>query len=139
MIGEEEYLMIRDLAQEQELTTGKANISILPKQLNLDRKTIRKYLLRSKTPSDLRRPQRASKLDSFKSHINQRLDQFPMLSHCAKIKLALGRMNSIILFTVEFVSFNIDHPHFVIRNFNSTWIFIRIKTRANNEPFLSCN
>jgi transposase len=79
-LTDEEYLMIRDLAQEQEITIGRVNISALSKQLNYDRKTIRKYLLPPLSPSKLRCQPKASKLDPFKDHICERLEQFPLLS-----------------------------------------------------------
>lgn len=72
--------MIRDLAQEQEITTGKVNISVLSKQLNYDRKTIRKYLMQPTSPSGLRYHSKPSKLDPYKEHISERLSQFPLLS-----------------------------------------------------------
>jgi transposase len=49
IIEEEEYQMIQELAQEQEITTGKVNISALSKQTGYDRKTIRKYLTQCKS------------------------------------------------------------------------------------------
>jgi len=80
VLTEEEYLMIRDLAQEQEITTGRVNISVLSKQLNYDRKTIRKYLSQPTSLSCLRRDPKPSKLDPYKEHITHRLGQFPLLS-----------------------------------------------------------
>ena len=80
MIEEEEYLMIQELAQEQEITTGKVIISSLSKQTGYDRKTIRKYLTRCKSVDELHRKQRESKLDPFKEHLPERLEQFPRLS-----------------------------------------------------------
>jgi transposase len=80
MIDEEEYLMLRDLAQEQEITTGRINISALSRHEGYDRKTIRKYLLEPNFPSERHRQTRKSKLDRFKDHIHQRLEQFPLLS-----------------------------------------------------------
>jgi transposase len=80
MIDEEEYLMLRELAQELEITTGRVNLSALSKQIGYDRKTIRKYLSRRKSPFELHRQQRKSKLDPFKEHLHQRLEQFPLLS-----------------------------------------------------------
>jgi hypothetical protein len=80
MIRYEEYLMIRDLALKQEITTGRVNISVLSKQLNLDQKIIRKYLLDPTTTSELHRQQKPGKLDPFKEYISQRLEQLPLLS-----------------------------------------------------------
>jgi transposase len=80
MIEEEEYLLIQDLAQEQEITRGKINISDLSKQIGHDRKTIRKYLLQRKSPGELKIKKRESKLDPFKGYIQLRLEQFPRLS-----------------------------------------------------------
>jgi transposase len=80
MIDEEEYLMLRELAQEQEITTGRVNLSALSKQIGYDRKTIRKYLSQRKSPFELHRHQRKSKLDPYKEHLHQRLEQFPLLS-----------------------------------------------------------
>jgi transposase len=80
MIDEEEYLMLRELAQEQEITTGRLNLSALSKQIGYDRKTIRKYLSQRKSPFELHRHQRKSKLDPYKEHLHQRLEQFPLLS-----------------------------------------------------------
>ncbi len=72
--------MIKELAQEQEITTGKVNISSLSQQTGYDRKTIRKYLTQCKSLDDLHRKQRESKLDPFKEHLRERLEQFPRLS-----------------------------------------------------------
>ncbi len=72
--------MIKELAQEQEITTGKVNISSLSKQTGYDRKTIRKYLTQCKSLDELHRKQRESKLDPFKAHLHERLGQFPRLS-----------------------------------------------------------
>jgi transposase len=80
MIEEEEYLLIQDLAQEQEITRGKINISDLSKQIGHDRKTIRKYLLQRKSPGELKIKKSESKLDPFKGYIQLRLEQIPRLS-----------------------------------------------------------
>ena len=72
--------MIKELAQEQEITTGNVNISSLSKQTGYDRKTIRKYLTQCKSLDELHRKQRESKLDPFKEHLRERLEQFPRLS-----------------------------------------------------------
>lgn len=61
MIGEEEYLLIQDLAQEQEIAEGKVNISALSRDSGYDRKTIRKYLFQCQSPGDLRIKRRKSK------------------------------------------------------------------------------
>jgi hypothetical protein len=63
MIRDEESLMIRDFAFEQEITIGRVNISVLYKQLNLDQKTIRKYLLDFTTLSELHPEQNQTKTD----------------------------------------------------------------------------
>jgi len=44
MIEEEEYLVIKELTQEQEIMTGKVNIHSLSKQIGYGKKTIWKYL-----------------------------------------------------------------------------------------------
>jgi len=80
MIEEEEYQMIQELAQEQEITIGKVNIKALSKQTGYDRKTIQKYLTQCKSQGELYRKQRESKLDPFKEHLRERLEQFPRLS-----------------------------------------------------------
>ena len=49
-LTEEEYLMIRDLAQEQEITTRRVNISVLYTQLNYDPKDHPKISLASDIP-----------------------------------------------------------------------------------------
>ena len=63
MIREEEYLMIRDLAQEQEITTGHINISEISRETGYDRKTIRKLLAQNKVPRNTKRRSRSGKLD----------------------------------------------------------------------------
>ncbi len=80
MIEEEEWQMIQDLAQEQEITTGRVNIKALSRETGFDRKTIRKYLTQCKSLDELHRKQRESKLDPFKEHLKERLEQFPLLS-----------------------------------------------------------
>lgn len=72
--------MIQDLAQEQEITTGRVNIKALSRETGFDRKTIRKYLTQCKSLDELHRKQRESKLDPFKEHLKERLEQFPLLS-----------------------------------------------------------
>jgi DNA-binding MarR family transcriptional regulator len=51
MIDNEEYLMLRELAQEQKITTGRVNLSALSKQIGYDRKTIRKYRTARSVPA----------------------------------------------------------------------------------------
>ena len=80
MICEEEYLMIRDLAQEQEITTGNINISELSRETGYDRKTIRKLLAQNKIPRNAKRLRRPGKLDPHKGHIQERLAKYPQLS-----------------------------------------------------------
>jgi len=80
MIREEEYLMIRDLAQEQEITTGHINISEISRETGYDRKTIRKLLTQNKVPRNTKRRNRKGKLDPHKGYIQERLTQYPKLS-----------------------------------------------------------
>jgi transposase len=80
MIREEEYLMIRDLAQEQEITTGHINISELSRETGYDRKTIRKLLAQNKVPRNNKRRSRTGKLDPHKGYIQERLTKYPQLS-----------------------------------------------------------
>lgn len=42
--------MLRDLAVEQEVSTGKINISALSRQTGLDRKTVRKHIRSGDVP-----------------------------------------------------------------------------------------
>jgi len=80
MLSEEEYLMLHDLAQEQELTIGKVNISSLSRQTGYDRKTIRKYISSPRSHPDHFHHKKGSKLDPFKEYLQQRLEKFPNLS-----------------------------------------------------------
>ena len=50
MVDEEDYYMLRDLAREQEQSTGKVNISELSRETGFDRKTIRHHLSSNKPP-----------------------------------------------------------------------------------------
>ena len=80
MIREEEYLMIRDLAQEQEITTGLINISEISRETGYDRKTIRKLLAQNKVPRNTKRRSRTGKLDPHNGYIQERLTKYPKLS-----------------------------------------------------------
>lgn len=72
--------MLRDLAREQEQSTGKVNISELSRETGLDRKTIRHHLSSNKPPDTPKTRARPSKLDPFKPYILGRLEKYPRLS-----------------------------------------------------------
>ena len=72
--------MLHDLAQEQELTHGKVNISFLSRLTGYDRKTIRKYIGSPRSHQYNFRHPKGSKLDSFKAYLKTRLEQYPDLS-----------------------------------------------------------
>jgi transposase len=76
----DEYQMFHDLAQEQEITLGRVNISALSRSTGYNRKTIRKYL--SAPPSSLKRHRRlrGSKLDPYKEYLRERISKFPSFS-----------------------------------------------------------
>ena len=80
MVDEEDYYMLRDLAREQEQSTGKVNISELSRETGLDRKTIRHHLSSTKPPDTPKTRARPSKLDPFKPYILGRLEKYPRLS-----------------------------------------------------------
>lgn len=72
--------MLQDLAKEQEIQTGKVNISALSKMTGHDRKTIRKYLSKPLDYPHQYRHLKAGKLDPFKGYLESRIEQFPFLS-----------------------------------------------------------
>ena len=72
--------MLKDLAREQEQTTGRINISELSRETGFDRKTVRHYLARASPPETPRRRTKSSKLDPYKPYIRERLAKFPRLS-----------------------------------------------------------
>ena len=72
--------MLQDLAKEQEIQTGKVNISALSKSTGHDRKTIRKYLSKPRDYPHQYRHLKAGKLDPFKGYLESRIEQFPFLS-----------------------------------------------------------
>jgi len=80
MVTEEDYFMLKDLAREQEQTTGRINISALARETGFDRKTVRHYLASAAPPDTPRRRTKSSKLDPYKPYIRGRLAKFPRLS-----------------------------------------------------------
>jgi hypothetical protein len=68
MINVEEWFMIRELARQG------LSITDIAQRLGCDRKTVRKYLLHPDQPRYAARPPQASKLDPFKSYVQQRLE-----------------------------------------------------------------
>ena len=69
MINVEEWFMIRDLARQG------LSITDIAYRMGCDRKTVRKYLAYPDQPRSPARAPQASKLDPFKSYVQQRLDQ----------------------------------------------------------------
>ena len=61
MLKVEGWLMLRDLAREMEITTGKVNISEIARQTGYDRRTVRKYL-RAQSHASLRNLLRCMRL-----------------------------------------------------------------------------
>ena len=55
MVDAEDYFMLKDLAREQEQTTGRINISELSREDGFDRKTVRHYLASASPPETPRR------------------------------------------------------------------------------------
>ena len=80
MLKVEEWLMLRDLAREVEITTGKVNISEVAKQTGHDRKTVRKYLRKETPPQVAEQKKRSSKLDDYREYIIKRLNEYPALT-----------------------------------------------------------
>ena len=80
MVDTEDYFMFKDLAREQEQTTGRVNISELSRETGFDRKTVRHYLSQDIPPKTVRTRNKPSKLDPYKPHIKERLEKYPRLS-----------------------------------------------------------
>jgi len=80
MLEDEEYFMLLDLAREQELATGKVNISLLARETGYDRKTIDRHLSLDQPSKHPQTRQKPSKLDPFKPYIQERLNNYPRLS-----------------------------------------------------------
>jgi transposase len=80
MVDTEDYFMFKDLAREQEQTTGRVNISELSRETGFDRKTVRHYLSQDIPPETSRTRNKPSKLDPYKPHIKDRLEKYPRLS-----------------------------------------------------------
>jgi len=74
MIDQEEWVMIRSLAQQG------LGIRAIARHLGIDRNTVRRALRREGVPQYKRRAPRASKLDPFKEYLRQRLQACPELS-----------------------------------------------------------
>lgn len=72
--------MLRDLAVEQEVSTGKINISALSRQTGLDRKTVRKHIRSGDVPQRKVQHRGPGKLDPYKDYIKVRLNHYPQLS-----------------------------------------------------------
>ena len=53
MITSEDFLMIRDIAIEVELTHGRINVSEIARRTGYDRKTVLKYITASTPPKTL--------------------------------------------------------------------------------------
>jgi transposase len=54
MADKEDYFMFKELAREQEQTTGRVNISELSRETGFDRKTVRHYLSQDIPPETSR-------------------------------------------------------------------------------------
>jgi len=72
--------MLKDLAREQELITGKVNISELSRETGFDRKTVRYHLYCESPPDTPCTRNKPSKLDPYKPYIRKRLEKYPRLS-----------------------------------------------------------
>lgn len=68
MINVEEWFMIRELARQG------LSITDIARRVGCDRKTVRKHLSRPDQPGYTARPPQPSKLDPFKSYLEQRLE-----------------------------------------------------------------
>jgi len=86
MLDEEDYFMLKDLAREQTLATGRTNISALSRETGFDRKTVRTYLSRDRPPVTPRTRTKPSKLDPYKPYILERLGNYPRLSRVRLLK-----------------------------------------------------
>ena len=80
MLKVEEWLMLRDMALEIEIKTGRVNISEIARQTGYDRKTVRKYLRVETPPQVAKRKKTKSKLDDYKEHIIKQLEGYPALT-----------------------------------------------------------
>ena len=80
MLKVEEWLMLRDMALEIEIKTGRVNISEIARQTGYDRKTVRKYLRVETPPQVTKRKNTKSKLDDYKEHIIKQLEGYPALT-----------------------------------------------------------
>jgi len=65
----EEWFMIRELAREG------LSITEIARRLGCDRKTVRRHLMHLGQPRYQARPPKPSKLDPFKSYLDQRLER----------------------------------------------------------------
>jgi len=72
--------MLKDLAREQELATGRVNISELARETGFDRKTVRHYLSLDRPPETPRTRNKPSKLDPYKPYILKQLEKYPRLN-----------------------------------------------------------
>ena len=71
MLTKEEWLLIRDLHSKA------FNISEIARVMSHDRKTVKKYLNLETAPEIQKRPTRYSKLDPYKPHILEKLNEGP--------------------------------------------------------------
>jgi len=71
MLNMEEWLLIRELFHRG------FSISEISRQTGFDRKTIRKYLQQKTVPEPKKRPPRPSKLDPYKTYLQEKLNEGP--------------------------------------------------------------
>ena len=67
MVDAEDYFMLKDLAREQEQTTGRVTINELSRETGFDRKIVRYYLARASPPETPRQRSKPSKLESLQA------------------------------------------------------------------------
>jgi transposase len=72
MLKTEEFFMIRDLYHQG------LNISQISRRTGYHRDTVRKYIAAQTSPEPEKRGEKSSKLDTFKDHIKQRIDEYPL-------------------------------------------------------------
>jgi len=80
MILEEEFIMIREIAKEVELTEGRLNISEISRRTGYDRKTVLKSVKSPNLPQRQQRKKKPSILDPYRDYIKSRITEYPQLS-----------------------------------------------------------
>lgn len=80
MITQEDFLMIRDIAKEVEMTQGRINISEIARRTGYDRKTVLKYVTALTPPQSHKRKKSASIVDPYKDYIRLRIEEYSRIS-----------------------------------------------------------